>query len=95
MSGRLTGRVALVTGAPGGIDRANASGLAAQGASVAALDIANGSGTVAQIEAAGTKGPALAADMADPDQVTAAGEAEAALGAPDILAGLPSWRAGS
>jgi len=86
VTGRLTGHVAVVTGAARGIGRAYARRLAAEGAAVAVIDIADGSDTVAQIEAAGAKGAAFVADVADPGQVTAAaGEVAAALGAPDIL----------
>ena len=69
MSGRLTGRVAVVTGAANGIGRAYAGRLAAEGASVAVLDIADGSGTVADIEAAGSKGASFTVDVTAPDQV--------------------------
>ena len=86
MSGRLAGRVAAVTGGARGIGAAYATRLAAEGASVAILDIADGSGTVAEIEAAGSKGISVIADMTDPEQVSAAAwGVEAALGAPDIL----------
>jgi len=86
VTGRLTGRVAVVTGGARGIGRAYATRLAEEGAWVAVLDVADASGTVADIEAAGSKGAALIADVADPGHVTAAAwEVEAALGAPDIL----------
>lgn len=86
MSGRLAGRIAAVTGGARGIGAAYATRLAAEGASVAILDIADGSGTVAEIEAAGSKGISVIADMTDPEQVSAAAwGVEAALGAPDIL----------
>jgi NAD(P)-dependent dehydrogenase (short-subunit alcohol dehydrogenase family) len=86
VTGRLTGRVAVVTGGARGIGRAYATRLAAEGASVAVLDIADASDVVAEIEAAGCKGTALITDVTDPGHVTvAAGEVEAALGAPDIL----------
>jgi NAD(P)-dependent dehydrogenase (short-subunit alcohol dehydrogenase family) len=86
MTGRLDGRVAVVTGAASGIGRGYAGTLAAEGASVAVLDIADSSDTVAEIEAAGSKGISLVVDVSDPDQVAAAaGDVEAALGGADIL----------
>jgi 3-oxoacyl-[acyl-carrier protein] reductase/(S)-1-phenylethanol dehydrogenase len=75
MNRRLTGRVAVVTGGARGIGRAYAARLAADGANVAVLDVADSSATVADIEAAGAKGTALIADVTDPGQVRAAGEA--------------------
>jgi NAD(P)-dependent dehydrogenase (short-subunit alcohol dehydrogenase family) len=86
MSRRLAGRVAVVTGAANGIGRAYAGRLAAEGAAVAVLDIADGSGTVAEIEAAGAEGAAFTVDVTDPDAVVAAAaEVESSLGAADIL----------
>jgi (S)-1-phenylethanol dehydrogenase len=84
--GRLNGRVAVVTGGAQGIGRAYASRLAAEGASVAVLDTADGSDTVAEVEAAGSKGVSLTVDVTNPDQVLAArNDVAAALGAADIL----------
>ena len=86
MSRGLTGRVAVVTGGARGIGRAYASRLAADGASVAVIDLADSSGTVADIEAAGCKGAAVIADVTEPGQVAAAADAvQMMLGAPDIL----------
>jgi NAD(P)-dependent dehydrogenase (short-subunit alcohol dehydrogenase family) len=86
VSGRLAGRVAAVTGGAQGIGRAHAARLAAEGASVAVLDVLDAPDTVADIEAAGAKGLSVIADVTDPAQVSAAaGEIGAALGDPDIL----------
>jgi 3-oxoacyl-[acyl-carrier protein] reductase/(S)-1-phenylethanol dehydrogenase len=86
VSGRLAGRLAVVTGGAQGIGRAYAARLAAEGASVAVMDIKDAADTVTKIEAAGAKGISVITDVSDPAQVTAAaGEIGAALGEPDIL----------
>ena len=86
MTGRLAGHVAVVTGGAQGIGRAYARKLAAEGASVAILDIADGADAVADVELAGSKGASFVIDVTDADQVaTAVAEVDAALGATDIL----------
>jgi glucose 1-dehydrogenase len=70
---RFDGKVALVTGATSGIGQATAARLAAEGALTAVnhrpdLDPV---ATLARIEDAGGQAFPLAADMRDPDQVTA------------------------
>jgi NAD(P)-dependent dehydrogenase (short-subunit alcohol dehydrogenase family) len=65
--GRLTGKVAIVTGAASGIGRATALRLAAEGASVVAVDV-NAEGTkatVADIAKAGGKAIAKVADISE------------------------------
>lgn len=62
MSERCAGRVAVVTGGANGIGRAYALRLATEGAVVGILDLADGSGVVTQIEAAGGKAVAVRVD---------------------------------
>ncbi|BCB77976.1 3-oxoacyl-ACP reductase FabG [Phytohabitans flavus] len=75
----LTGRVALVTGATGGIGRHIAARLAADGAAVAVNHLpgerAAAATLVDEITAAGGQAAAAEADVTDPDQVTAMIEA--------------------
>jgi NAD(P)-dependent dehydrogenase (short-subunit alcohol dehydrogenase family) len=66
---RLAGRIALVTGAAGGLGRATARALAAEGAVVVAADI---DGAGARAVAAETGGHAVACDVSDLDANRAA-----------------------
>ncbi len=73
-SKRLTGDVAVVTGAASGIGKQTALTLAKEGAMVACMDIneAGVSDTVAKIAAKGGKAIAVAVDQSDSAQVAAA-----------------------
>ncbi len=90
MSGELEGRVAVVTGAAGGIGREFVSGLLGAGAKVAALDIDGGRlGELAaahQADAAAGRLVTLPADIARWAECEAAvGRVRERLGGPDIL----------
>lgn len=74
MSGEFDGRIALVTGAAGGIGQASALAFAARGASVALCDVADLDETVAKVQALGVKAVALRTDVADSASVRAAVE---------------------
>jgi NAD(P)-dependent dehydrogenase (short-subunit alcohol dehydrogenase family) len=83
---RLEGRVALVTGAAGGIGAAIATAMAAEGARVVIADVKDGGSTVAAIETAGGQALFVACDVADPAQVDAAvAAAVGAFGGLDVL----------
>jgi NAD(P)-dependent dehydrogenase (short-subunit alcohol dehydrogenase family) len=86
MSIRFEGRVAIVTGAGGGLGREHALALAARGAKVVVNDLAAGDAVVEQIRAAGGQAMASAASVTDFEAVQAmAQQAMAAWGRVDIL----------
>ncbi|WP_046468406.1 3-oxoacyl-ACP reductase FabG [Allosalinactinospora lopnorensis] len=83
-----TPRVAIVTGAARGIGAATARRLAAEGHSVAVIDLKqeDAQHTAEEITAAGGTAIALGADVSDADQVTATvNQVAERLGAPAIL----------
>ena len=86
-SGRLSGRVAVVTGADAGFGRALAAGLARAGARVALLGSSGREGAAARaIEAAGGTAAAISGELAGRDQVAERFAAAAdALGPIDLL----------
>ena len=88
MAERLEGRVALITGAGGGIGRASAERMAREGAHVMCADIDTqaAEGTVARIEAAGGRADSLGVDVSEETEVAAAIETTAGrLGRLDVL----------
>ncbi len=74
--GRLSGRVAIVTGAARGIGAAEALRMARDGANIAVLDLSAEAGqqTVAAVEEAGAEAMAVACDVSDAEQVNDAFE---------------------
>jgi NAD(P)-dependent dehydrogenase (short-subunit alcohol dehydrogenase family) len=78
--GRLEGKVALITGAGGGIGRAAALLFAAEGARVAVAEIVEeaGAATARAIEQAGGEALFVATDVSRPDSVEAAVKATVA-----------------
>jgi NAD(P)-dependent dehydrogenase (short-subunit alcohol dehydrogenase family) len=64
-TGRLTGRVAIVTGAAQGLGAEYAQALAAQGAAVVAADVADATAVVEIITASGGNAIALKVDVTD------------------------------
>jgi len=88
MAGRLASKVALITGAGGGIGRAAALRFAAEGARVVAVDFAEPAGraTVEQVRAAGGEADFTRADVAKAADVAAMiGFAEQRFGALHVL----------
>ena len=83
MTGRLDGKVAVITGAAGGIGRASAVRFAAEGAHVVAADLA---GDAVDEVAKLVGGLGVRVDVTDADQVQVMyGQAAEAFGGIDIL----------
>jgi NAD(P)-dependent dehydrogenase (short-subunit alcohol dehydrogenase family) len=85
---RLDGRVALVTGAGGGIGGATCAALARAGAAVAAVEVDEASlaATLAQLQSDGARSVGLAGDVrSEPEVARLFDEAEGALGPVDLL----------
>jgi NAD(P)-dependent dehydrogenase (short-subunit alcohol dehydrogenase family) len=88
MSGRVQGKIALVSGAGGGIGRASCLALAREGAAVIATDIdrARADETAALCQQAGARALAFAHDVTkEPEWVAIVDQASSALGGLDIL----------
>lgn len=86
MTGRLDGKVAVVTGAANGIGRVYARRLAADGATVVVLDRVDASDTVEEIRSVGVDPTALLVELTDEAQViAAAARVKTELGGADIL----------
>lgn len=83
---RLDGRVALVTGAAGGLGAGMALGLAEAGADVVCHDRIAPDETAARVRALGRRAATVVADLSDPAApAQLARDAEAALGPIDLL----------
>lgn len=65
----LAGRVAVVTGAAGGIGAATAVAMAAEGAKVVVADVKSGGDTVAAVQAAGGEAVFVCCDVSEAGQV--------------------------
>lgn len=86
MSGRLAGRIAVVTGGASGIGKAIAKKLASEGADVAVADINSAEETEELVKAAGQRFFSAQVDISDEKQMTAfAAQVQGALGSVDIV----------
>ena len=86
MSGRLEGRIAVISGAAVGLGKAAALRLAREGAKIEILDIKDASETAREIRAAGGEAHSAICDCSDEEQVgRAVNEIEGRHGRIDIL----------
>src|SRR5471030_2454640 len=84
--GRLSGKVAIVTGAANGLGRTYARALAAEGAHLSLCDVVDASALVAELRATGAQAVATVCDVSDSAMVAATVRAtEEAFGAIHIL----------
>lgn len=82
----LKGKVALITGAAGGIGKATALRFAEEGANIVVADFADGAGTVQEAEAKGVKAIYVKVDVTSEDSVKAmVAAAIEAFGKVDVL----------
>ena len=72
MAGRLSGRVAVISGAAGGLGKAAAIRLASEGAAIEILDLKDGGTAVDEIAAAGGQANAILCDCTDEQQIARA-----------------------
>src|SRR5579883_2183260 len=96
MSGRLSGRVAVVTGGAAGLGKAAALRLASEGAKVEMLDLKPADAAVEEVRAAGGEANGIVCDCTDEGQIAHAVKTiESRQGRIDILvnnAGILSGR---
>src|SRR4051812_49826859 len=88
---RLTGKVAIITGAAQGIGVEYAKALAAEGARIAVADVADTASAVAALRAAGGPGIGLKADVTHPEfGASMVGATVEAVGGGEILLNQPA-----